>query len=75
MKKRKNFKRRPKEKTMGLQVKVYNNNIEGEDKKENTLTSLADISLNESNDIIYYNIKTIKSIFIRYYTIKKCNCI
>ena len=29
MKKRKNFKRRPKEKVNGLQVKVYNNNIEG----------------------------------------------
>ena len=33
MKQRKNFKRRPKEKTMGLQVKVYNNNIEGALKK------------------------------------------
>ena len=33
MKKRKNFKRRPREKRNGLQVKVYNNNIEGALKK------------------------------------------
>ena len=33
MKNRKNFKRKPKEKRNGLQVKVYNNNIEGALKK------------------------------------------
>ena len=29
MKKRKNFRKRPKDDSMGLQVKVYNNNVEG----------------------------------------------
>ena len=29
MKKRKNFRKRPKDDTVGLQVKVYNNNVEG----------------------------------------------
>ena len=29
MKQRKNFRKRPKDDTVGLQVKVYNNNVEG----------------------------------------------
>ena len=29
MKKRKNFRKRPKDDSVGLQVKVYNNNVEG----------------------------------------------
>ena len=29
MKRRKNFRKRPKDDTVGLQVKVYNNNVEG----------------------------------------------
>tara|TARA_Y100001963_G_scaffold101634_1_gene139828 strand:+ start:279 stop:527 length:249 start_codon:yes stop_codon:yes gene_type:complete len=33
MKKRRNFRKKPKEKVNGLQVKVYNNNIEGALKK------------------------------------------
>ena len=33
MKKRKNFRKKPKEEINGLQVKVYNNNIEGALKK------------------------------------------
>ena len=33
MKHRKNFRKKPKEKVSGLQVKVYNNNIEGALKK------------------------------------------